>query len=207
MIAPDSFTLAIIAGGQSRRMGRDKAFVQLAGKPLIQHTLDRTAELGQAETILITNKPAAYAHLNLPMHGDALPGKGALGGIYTALLRAQCPIVLALACDMPFVNSDLLRFMLAQLDAHTDIVAPRVDGYPQGMHAIYRKTCLDAIRQQLERDRLKIIGFYPAMRVRYLDEADYAAFDPQARSFTNLNTPEELAQAEGRASPGQSHQI
>ncbi len=191
----DPFTLAIIAGGQSRRMGRDKAFVELAGKPLIQHTLDRCADLGQAETILITNQPAAYAHLNLPMYGDAMPGTGALGGIYTALLRGQCPILLALACDMPFVNSALLRFMLAQLDANTDIVVPRVNDYPQGMHAIYRKSCLDAIRQQLQRNRLKIIGFYPAMRVRYLDEADYAAFDPQARSFTNLNTPAELEQA------------
>ena len=196
------FTLAIIAGGQSRRMGRDKAFVKLHGKPLIQHTLDRCASLGQAETIIIANNPAAYAHLGLPMHGDALPGKGALGGIYTALLRAKYDAVLALACDMPFVNSGLLRFMLSQLDAHTDIVAPRVDGYPQGMHAIYRRTCLDAIRQRLIRDRLKIIGFYPAMRVRYLDEADYAAFDSDGRSFTNLNTPSELAQAQSQLLAG-----
>ena len=136
------------------------------------------------------------------MHGDALPGKGALGGIYTALLRATCPAVLALACDMPFVNERLLRFMLSQLDAQTDVVVPRVQGYPQGMHAIYRKTCTQPIREQLLRDRLKIIGFYPAVRVRYLDEADYAAFDPLAQSFTNLNTPAELAQAQLRLAEG-----
>lgn len=202
MTAGDPFSLAIIAGGQSRRMGRDKAFVPLGGKTLIQRLLERTAGLGQAETLLITNKPAAYAHLQLPMHGDALPGKGALGGIYTALLRAQCPVVLALACDMPFVKEQLLRFMLLQLDAPTDVVVPRVKGYPQGMHAIYRKSCTQPIREQLLRDRLKIIGFYPAVRVRYLDEDDYAAFDPMAQSFTNLNTPSELAQAQLQLAEG-----
>ncbi len=192
----DPFSLAIIAGGQSRRMGRDKAFVQLGGKSLIQRLLERTADLGQAETLLITNKPAAYAHLQLPMHGDALPGKGSLGGIYTALLNATSEFVLALACDMPFVNGDLLRFMIAQINMDIDIVVPRVDGYPQGLHAIYRKTCTQPIREQMEANRLKIIGFYGQMRVCYLDEADYFAFDPLALSFTNLNTPEELAEAQ-----------
>ncbi|MCY4145055.1 MAG: molybdenum cofactor guanylyltransferase [Chloroflexi bacterium] len=198
----EAFALAIIAGGQSRRMGRDKAFAQLGGKTLIQRLLERTAGLGQAETLLITNNPAAYAHLQLPMHGDALPDKGALGGIYTALLRATCPVVLTLACDMPFVNGRLLRFMLSQLDAQTDVIAPRVAGYPQSLHAIYRKTCLPPIRERLLQGRLKNIGFYPAVRVRYLDEADYAAIDPQAQSFTNLNTPSELAQAQRQMEKG-----
>lgn len=193
---PDPFSLAIIAGGQSRRMGRDKAFVDLAGKPLIEHVIERSADLGQAETILITNKPAQYAHLGLPMHSDILPDKGSLGGIYTALVQAQCPDVLALACDMPFVNSDLLRYLVDLIRADIDIVVPRVDGYPQGLHAIYKATCIAPIAKQLAADRLKIIRFYDQMRVRYLDETEYAAFDPQRRSFANLNTPQELAEAE-----------
>ena len=192
----EKFSLAIIAGGQSRRMGRDKALVELGGMSLIKRVIQRSAELGQAETILITNKPADYAHLGLPMFRDALPDKGSLGGIYTALMQATSPAVLVLACDMPFVNADLLRFMMARLDADTDIVVPRVNGYPQALHAIYRKTCIPPIREQLEANRLKIIRFYDQMRVRYLDEADYADLDPAGRSFTNLNTPEELAEAE-----------
>lgn len=190
------FSLAIIAGGQSRRMGRDKAFVDLGGKALIEHVIEGGADLGQAETILITNKPAQYAHLGLPMHRDILPNRGSLGGIYTALVQAQSPDVLALACDMPFVNADLLRYLVDQIHDNIDIVVPRVDGYPQGLHAIYKKTCITPIAEQLEADRLKIIRFYDQMRVRYLDETDYAAFDPQGRSFVNLNRPEELAEAE-----------
>ena len=189
-------SLAIIAGGQSRRMGRDKAFVELGGTPLIERVIARSANLGQSETILITNKPAQYAHLGLPMHGDILQDKGSLGGIYTALARAKSPDVLVLACDMPFVNRGLLRFMIKQMDDETDIVVPTVDGYPQGLHAIYKKTCIAPIAEQLAANRLKIIRFYDQMRVRYLDEADYAPFDPQGRSFANLNTPEELAEAE-----------
>lgn len=173
-------------------MGRDKAFVELGGSTLIERVIQRSADLGQAETILITNKPADYAHLGLPMHRDALPDKGSLGGIYTALLRARSPAVVVLACDMPFVSADLLRFMLARLDADTDIVVPRVEGYPQALHAIYRKTCAEPIRAQLEANRLKIIRFYDQMRVRYLDEPEYAHLDVDGRSFANLNTPAEL---------------
>ena len=176
-------------------MGSDKAFVELGGSTLIERVIQRSADLRQAETILITNKPVDYAHLGLPMYHDLLPDKGSLGGIYTALVKAKSPAVLVLACDMPFISADLLRFMLAQLDSDTDIVAPRVDGYPQALHAIYRKTCIQPIRAQLEANQLKIIRFYGQMRIRYLDEAEYAGFDAEGCSFANLNTPAELEQA------------
>lgn len=192
---PFTFSLAIIAGGKSQRMGRDKAFVDLGGKTLIEHVISRSADLGQVETILITNKPADYVHLGLPMFRDALPGKGSLGGIYTALLKARSDFVLVLACDMPFISADLLRFMTEQINNDIDIIAPRVAGYPQGLHAIYRKTCIEPIREQLTANRLKIIRFYDRMRLRYLDEPEYAPYDPDGRCFANLNTPEELAEA------------
>ncbi len=193
-LAPIS--LAIIAGGQSRRMGQDKAFVELGGKALIEHVIERSHDLGQAETILITNKPADFQQLALPMYCDVMPDTGSLGGIYTALMQAQSRDVLVLACDMPFINTELLRYMIARMDADTDIVVPRVAGYPQGLHAIYKKTCIEPIREQLEAHRLKIIRFYDRMRVRYLDEKETSAFDPDGHSFTNLNTPAELELAQ-----------
>lgn len=189
------FTLAIIAGGQSSRMGRDKAFLELGGQTLIERVIAASADLGQSETILIANKPDEYRHLGLPIHTDIVPDKGSLGGIYSALARAANPAALVLACDMPFIRTELLRFMIAQLDQEADIVVPRVDGYPQAMHAIYRKTCVAPIRAQLDENRLKIIRFYDKMRVTYLDEADYAPYDPEGLSFTNLNTPAEFERA------------
>ncbi|MCB9462049.1 MAG: molybdenum cofactor guanylyltransferase, partial [Anaerolineaceae bacterium] len=160
---PD-FTLAIIAGGKSSRMGTDKAFIELDGKLLIEHVIERTANLGQSETILITNKLSPYARFGLPMYSDVYPEKGSLGGIYTAIEKSAVPHTLVVACDMPFLNQALLRAMIAEIRDTSDIVVPRVDGYPQGLHAIYSKTCLAPIKEQLMADRLKVIGFYDKMR-------------------------------------------
>ncbi|MBL8133301.1 MAG: molybdenum cofactor guanylyltransferase [Anaerolineae bacterium] len=192
-----SFTLAIIAGGKSARMGTDKSFVPILGRPLIEHLLARTADLGQAETLLVTNRPADYAALALPMVGDVLPEKGSLGGIYTALHYSRSPFTLVLACDMPFVSPNLLRTMvdLSQGGAF-DVIVPRVAGYPEGLHAVYSRACLPHIRERLDAGQLKVIGFYEAVRVRYLDEAEYQPFDPKGTAFFNVNTPEELAQAQ-----------
>lgn len=188
-------SVAIIAGGKSVRMGRDKAFVKLAGKPLIQHVIERSRNLDQTETILIANQPERYRHLGFAMYRDVCPNKGSLGGIYTALTYAQSPHTLVIACDMPFIKTELLRFMIAQISDDIDIVAPRVGGYPQGLHAIYSQSCRQPIQEQLAANRLKVIRFYDRMRVRYLDEADYGLYDVDGRSFVNLNTPEDLRRA------------
>lgn len=189
------FTVAISAGGQSSRMGTDKSFVEVAGQPIIDRVMSRVADLGQRETILITNRPEDYAHLGLPMYPDVMPGKGSLGGIYTALHYSTQPHTLVVACDMPFLNEDLLRYMLNLIDDTVDVMVPRVDKYPQGLHAIYSQACLRPIKEQLDADRLKVIGFYGKVRVRYLDEDDYKRFDPEGRAFMNINTPGDLEEA------------
>ena len=192
----NSLTVAINAGGKSSRMGTDKSFVPLLGKPMIEHVLERVSDLGQLETILVTNKPDLYAHLNLPMYPDALPDKGSLGGIYTAILNSRSEYTLCVACDMPFLNPALLRHMVALIRPEADVVVPTVDGYPEGLHAIYSQRCLEPIRRKLEADRLKIIGFYDEVRVRTLDEAQWQPFDPRGLSFRNINTPDELRDAQ-----------
>ena len=183
-----------MAGGESSRMGTDKAFVEILGKPLIEHLLERVADVGQEETLLVTNRPDDYAYLGLPMYTDVLPGKGSLGGIYTAVYHSSSPHTLVVACDMPFVHPAMLRYMAGLRESY-DVVVPRVKGYPQGLHAIYSKGCLGPIRERLEADRLKVIGFYGAVRVRTMDEDEYARFDARGLMFYNVNTPDELAEA------------
>jgi molybdopterin-guanine dinucleotide biosynthesis protein A len=192
----NSLTVAINAGGKSSRMGTNKSFVPLLGKPMIEHVLERVSDLGQRETILITNEPELYAHLGLPMFSDTLPDKGSLGGIYTALLNSRGEYTLCVACDMPFLNPALLRHMIALITPETDVIVPRVDGYPEGLCAIYSQRCLEPISRKLEADRLKIIGFYDDVRVRYLDEAEWQPFDLRGMSFRNINTPDELRGAQ-----------
>lgn len=198
-------TVAIMAGGRSSRMGTDKSFVYLQGKPIIEHLLEKVVELGQDTTILITNRPTDYAHLNLPMYQDVLPDKGSLGGIYTALHVSSTPYTLVLACDMPFVNPVLLKHMiiLAQ-DESFDVIVPRVEGYPEGLHAIYSQACSQPIRQRLDAGQFKVISFYDDVRVRPIDEPEYHAFDPEGLSFLNVNTPEELRRAQQIAQRGTS---
>lgn len=190
------FTIAISAGGKSSRMGTDKAFVNILGKPLIEHMIERVADVGQQETILITNRLPDYAHLTLPMYKDVLPDKGSLGGIYSAIYHSTRPYTLVLACDMPFVSTDLLRYMAALRDGDQfDVIVPRVDGYPEGLHALYSHDCLEPIRKRLEADELKVISFYDDVRVRYIDEDEYAAFNEKGLAFYNVNTPDELKKA------------
>ena len=191
---PLPITVAILAGGQSSRMGRDKAFIEIAGQPLIERILGRVGSLG-GETILIANQPEDYRHLGLPLYPDVLPGKSNLGGLYTALTNARHEHVLALACDMPFLNRDLLAYLLSLRDGY-DVVAPlNRTGYPQSMHAVYGKGCLQPIRRRLEADQLKVIGFYDDVRVREVGDDEIDRFDPERLSFFNVNTPGDLAEA------------
>ena len=177
-------------------MGRDKALVELDGQPMLAHVLERVSDLGQAQTLLVSNDHAAHARFGLPMLRDALPEGGSLGGIYTALLHSRCGHTLVVACDMPFLSPALLRHMLAlREEGEYDVIVPRVDGYPQGLHAVYSQACIAPIRAQIESGRLKVIGFYDQVRVRYLDEAEWRPLDPDGRALHNLNTPAELAAA------------
>lgn len=188
-----SLTVAVLAGGHSSRMGTNKSFVMLAGKTMIQHVLDRVQPL-DAAIILIANQQELYRSLGLPVFSDVLPDAGSLGGIYTALTYSPTEYVLCVACDMPYLNPALLHY-LASLGGTADIIVPRIRGYPEALHAIYRKTCLEPIRQKITEDRLKVIGFYDQMRVQYVAEAAVRDYDPELRSFQNVNTPEQLAEA------------
>ena len=190
----NSFTLAINCGGKSSRMGTNKAFATIGEQTIIERIIDSTKNIGQDETILITNTPDDYAHLNLPMYNDLVPDSGSLGGIYTAIHQSKTSHTIVIACDMPFVSADVLKFMMTHAD-NVDIVVPTVENYPQGLHAIYSKNCLEPIRAKIEAKRLKVIGFYEQVNVTYLDEGAIQAYNRDSLAFMNVNTPEELEKA------------
>jgi molybdenum cofactor guanylyltransferase len=184
-------TVAIMAGGRSSRMGVDKSFVPYLGRPLINHVLERTANLGR-DTIVITNRPDDYAHLGLPMFEDVYRDMGPLGGFHAALTYAATPYALIVACDMPWLQRALLEHQIG-LRHTADIVVPRWNKFPEPMHAIYSQACLPHITTNLEAGLLKLVAFYGRVTVRYLDQEEICRFDPQGKSFRNINTPEDLA--------------
>lgn len=185
-------TVAIQAGGKSTRMGQNKAFVLVNGRPMIEVVRQQVQGLGD-ELILITNEPAAYAHLELPMFEDVYKECGSLGGIFTAVTHAQHPHTLVVACDMPWLNRDLLSYMMGLRDI-ADIVVPRWEKFPEPLHAIYHKACLPAIEEALQAGQFKITGFFGKMRLRFVEREEISPFDPNGRSFANINTPEDLSQ-------------
>lgn len=186
--APD-LTVAVLAGGASRRMGRDKALIPIEGIPLIERVLAALDGLG-AESILIANSDD-YAHLGWPVWADVRPGLGALGGIYSALTHAAHPHVLVVACDMPWLQRPLLRHLIS-LRHTADAIVPQWEDLPEPLHAVYARSCQSAIEEQLAIGNLKVTGFFADVAVRYVPRAEIARFDPDGRSFTNLNTPEDL---------------
>ncbi|CUS06141.1 putative molybdenum cofactor guanylyltransferase [Candidatus Promineifilum breve] len=186
-----NLTVAIQAGGKSSRMGTDKSFVLYNGRPLIEVVREAVAGLGD-ELILITNKPDAYAHLGLPMFADLYPDTGPLGGIYTALHHAAHPHVLTVACDMPWLNRPLLAYM-AGLRQTADVIVPRWDKFPEPLHAIYSQGCLEPIREKLDAQVFKITAFYGRVSIRFVERAEIEQYDPDGRSFVNVNTPDELS--------------
>ncbi len=191
----DQITLSVQAGGQSRRMGRNKALVPLAGRPMIEHVLERVKDLAD-EILITTNQPAELEYLGYRLVSDEQPGAGALPGLKTALAAASGEFVLVVACDMPFLNHSLLRHML-KLAPATDLVVPYWEDNFQTLHAVYRRTsCLSAVQTALARGDRKMISFYPEIRIREILPAEISRFDPDGMSFFNVNTPDDLARAE-----------
>ncbi len=183
-------TISILAGGKSSRMGRDKAFVPFNGRPLIQTIIDTLSGLGD-ELMIISNTPADYAQFGLPLFSDRYMDHGSLGGLHTAVYHAAHPHALIVACDMPYLNRDLLRHLIS-LRHEADIVVPRWTRFPEPLHAVYSKSCLPAIEKKLSAEQLKIIRFYEEMNVRYVDREEIERVGGNGRSFANINTPQEL---------------
>ncbi len=158
---------------------------------MIEVIRDRVAGLGD-ELILITNNPTDYAYLGLSIFGDIYQDHGPLAGIHTAVFHAQHPHILMVACDMPWLNRDLLAYMISQKET-ADIIVPRWNQFPEPLHAIYHKACLPHIATDLDAKLLKIIGFYRNVSVNYVERDVIRRFDENGRSFANVNTPEDLA--------------
>ena len=180
-------------------MGQDKAFIEINGVPIILRVfavLDRLFR----ETIIVANQKETYAELNIPVYSDLVPGQGALGGLYTGLLHSTFPYSFCVACDMPFLDRALIEYLLTRIDQY-DAVVPRTSDGLQPLHAIYSKQCLEPIRHLLDLEKTKIMDFYPLIRLQIVDEKDFLTLDPERKSFTNVNTPEELQRLQKKKEP------
>ena len=190
----DQTAVVILAGGASRRMGRDKAFLNVGQATLIERVLQAAREVSD-EILIIANQHDAYAHLGVPIYPDIEPGRGPLMGLYSGLKAATRELVVLLACDMPFLSPALIRHLLS-LTPNVDVVIPRGRKGLHPLHAVYRRsTCLPATAAALARGERRMVAFFDAVRVREVEERSLRSFDPLGLALTNVNTPEDLAAA------------
>lgn len=191
-------SVAVLAGGQSRRMGRDKSLAPLwpGGPPMLELVLAVVAPLADDLFVVASDRPE-YARFGARVVPDAYPGAATLGGIATSIEAARTDAVLVVACDMPLLSPALIRFM-RDTPRDYDVLVPVVEGESrqgkglvrQTLHAVYRPGCLRPVRSRIRAGQLQVIGFFREVRVREIDEATVRRFDPGLRGFHNANTPD-----------------
>jgi molybdopterin-guanine dinucleotide biosynthesis protein A len=186
-------TIAIQAGGQSRRMGEDKALLTFLGKPLISRVIERVAPIAH-EILVTTNSPHNYQFLGVPLYPDLIPDRGALGGLHTALSAASQPLVAVIACDMPFINRDLLAAEHDRLvETGADMIIPHTGEGLEPFHAIYRReVCLPHIAIAIQQNKWRVDSWFSRVKLEMFPLDEIKHYDPQLLSFQNVNTPEEL---------------
>jgi len=177
--------------------GTPKALCELGGRRLIERVVGVVREVAD-DVLVVTNTPDLYRFLDLPMVPDVFVDGGSLGGIYSGLVAASGDVAFTVACDMPFLRTEVARLVLARA-GEADVVIPRVGGQYETMHALYAKACLGPMEARLRAGRLKIVGFFPDVRVLEITAAAVARHRAPEVAFMNVNTPDELARARALA--------
>lgn len=184
----------VLAGGASRRMGRDKALIELDGKPLIQIVVEKMAQVCN-EVLIVAGDTQSYKGVGVPVVADRFRGVGVLGGLHAGLAAANNELTLAVGCDMPFLNPNLL-LAFARWAEGFDVALLKRGEYVEPLHGAYRRTCLPAIEAVIRSGERRIVSFFPQVHVRYITPDKVVPLDPTFRSFRNVNTPEEWAKAQ-----------
>lgn len=188
-------TGVLLAGGKSRRMGEDKRFLSIGGQTLLDHGVSVLQTLFQDVCIVIA-QDSPLLSTTAPVVRDLVPDCGSLGGLYTGLREVRTTHIFVAACDMPFLNLNVIRFMVGLKEA-ADIVVASWNSRLQPTHAIYGKRCLPVLEDMIHRREMAIQGLceHRSLRVRLVTENELSAIDAEGLSFVNINDPSDLAAA------------
>jgi len=194
-----TITSIILAGGRSSRLGREKLAEVIAGKSLIERAISSLSSLSQEILIVISQKQvrsslSLYTYPEAKTVVDLYSGKGSLIGIYTGLVHSTNFLNLVVACDMPFLNVNLLRYMI-DISPGFDVVIPRIGDQMEPLHALYSKNCIGPMESLIRQDHLKVTAFFDSVKVRYVEKEELYRFDPERLSFFNINTEADLKRA------------
>lgn len=181
----------ILAGGKSSRMGRNKAFLEWEGRPLIERTLDIFTSVF-AEVLISANNPELYSQYDLKVVPDNFLEMGPMGGLEACLKVAKYEYSFFAACDMPFLEEEVIRFMAAQL-GDEKILVPKIQEKIHPLHAFYHRDCQKELEAHLQDGHLKMTEFVKGNNTKYLTEGELGEFPNICQVLTNMNTPEDFS--------------
>jgi molybdenum cofactor guanylyltransferase len=193
MPSQSSGSAVILAGGKSSRMGQPKALLPFDGEPLIVHTV-RTLSRLFSDIVVVAAPEQELPSLSVTAIRDEVAYQGPVGGILYGLRAAQSEIAFVTSCDAPFLNLELIAFLVAQMNDY-DVVVPYWQERLQPLHAVYRRSVTPLLQEQLERSELRPIFLYKKVRTREVSPEEMRRFDPEGLSFRNLNSPEDYQAA------------
>lgn len=170
-------------------MKKNKAFLELGGRPLVERSL-AVLQTVFTEVLISSNKPELFVRYEVPVIQDEILDQGPLEGLYQGLKAATYDQVFFVACDMPFLEAGLIR-LLAKWVPKYDIVVPRLQSGTHPLHAFYHRRCLPIIKRNLEAGSLKVSEFCQSCSIKYVEETELQAFDDLSKVFCNVNTPDD----------------
>jgi len=183
-------TGAVLAGGQSRRMGTNKAFIEVDGVPIIERVLAVLGEVFERR-LIIADDVHLFHGLDAPAIPDYYKGAGSLGGIYTALLNSDSRQTFVTACDMPDIKAEAVKRLISTPHDDALVIIPHINGRLHPMHALYDKRCLAPIEEMIRKGELRIMSLFDGIKIKKLTEDEFSGVDIAA-SVANINTRQEL---------------
>jgi molybdopterin molybdotransferase len=185
----------ILAGGKSKRLGRNKVVEKIGNQSLLERVLSTLSTFNREMIVVIaedSSLPELTGYPKLKIVRDIYPGKGSLGGVYTGLVSSNSFYNVVVACDMPFLNLDLIRYMISIAESADAVIPKTLNNVLEPLHAIYSKKCINFIESLLNQNRLSILELYPMIRVRHIESSEINQFDVKHLSFFNVNTENDL---------------
>ncbi|HIS29730.1 MAG TPA: molybdenum cofactor guanylyltransferase [Candidatus Avamphibacillus intestinigallinarum] len=180
----------ILAGGQSSRMGRNKALLEMDDQTSIEKIYHELKDIVE-EVVIIANEPTLYRFLNVPIYQDRFVDKGPLAGIETAMYhKSEYEQYIIVACDTPLINQDVLTYLLKEIKGY-DAVIPSYDGHIHPLSGIYSAHSYQVIRERLQNNQLKIRVLFDEMNTKYIEQFDGFSEEVLANHFFNMNYPEQ----------------
>ncbi len=192
-------TGVILAGGEGKRLGRDKTEIVIDRESLIEKIISKL-EKSFEEILLITSVKKCthytdrFSHLKVKIHSDIYDGKGAIAGVHSGLHHSSHQHSFFVGCDMPFLNIPLIEYF-KQLAVGNDVVVAQCEAGYEPLHAVYSKRCMIYLEKLMKKNNLRIYDFYDEVKTRIVREDEIGKYDPEKLSFFNINTEEALSEA------------